>query len=88
MIKKLMRYPSSFNDLRTLRKDLRIRGCYKALSRKSEPLSFHTSKSISQKRKRIFTYEKNYEKAAILKFQRIFRTNFSQHTDKKFKGIK
>ena len=71
--KKLMRYPSSFNDLRTLRTGLRIRGCYNALSRKSEPSFFHTLKSISQKRERIFTYEKNYEKAAILKFQRIFR---------------
>ena len=82
-----MRFQSYFNDYRTLGKALRIRGCYMVLSRNSEPSFFHTSKSITQKKKENLRTRKNYEKTAILKFQRIFLLNFSNDTDKKMKGI-
>ena len=61
MIKKLMIYPSSFNGLRTLRKDLRIRGCYKVLSRKVGLPSF-VLQSPFPKREREFTYKEKLRK--------------------------
>ena len=61
MTKKLMRYLSSFNDQRTLRKDLRIRGYYKAISTKMSLPSFILQSSF-HKEEREFRYEEKLRK--------------------------